>query len=890
MVAAEMARLDGRGMEAMRLYEQAIRSARDGGFVQNEALANELAGRFYLEAGIETTGLAHLGNARACYARWGAGGKVMQLDRRYPQLSSRERSLPQESIGSTIRQLDVAAVIKASQAIAAEIELPRLIETLMTIILQNAGADRGLLFLPCGKSFEIQAEACTRDGTIELKLCHAPVSETECPAALVNYVIHARTNVIVDDGMRPGSAWEGSAYLRQRAPRSVMCIPLLMRGNVGGVLYLENSQAAYAFPPERVALLEAVAGRAAIALENARLYGDLQAREARIRRLVEANIIGIMIWDVEGRIIEANDAFLRMVGYDHDDIASGRLSWTDLTPPEWLDRDQQIWLPELKKTGRLPPFEKEYFRKDGSRVPILIGVAVFPDVPDQGVGFVLDLTERNRADAERQAREAAEAANRAKSAFLANMSHELRTPLNAILGYAQLLKKEPALSERLVGGLDTIEQSGRHLLTLITDLLDLAKIEAGKFELWPEWLNFPLFLSVVTNIVRVRTEEKDLLFTLDTAPDLPRSVQADEKRLRQVLLNLLGNAVKFTDHGEVKLRVECLACDAATATLRFEVSDTGVGIAAEELETIFQPFEQTGAVDRRIAGTGLGLAISRQLVRLMGGEIHVDSAVGRGSRFWFDLTLPAVEAEASTRPAMQPVVGYTGPHRTVLIADDVASNRALLADLLGGLGFDIVEAANGAQAIERAESERPDLVLMDLVMPVMDGAEAVRRIRARPELEQLPVIMLSATTERESQLLSQAIGANVFLPKPVEQETLLLHIGTLLGLDWVHAEATAAAARRTMVLPPREDLEVLHELACLGNMDHIRAWATRLLERDASCQVFAEQLQRLAAVYQSKAIMALVKEALLAIGQGREETEMLIPDGASRVYSPERKT
>jgi PAS domain S-box-containing protein len=872
VVDAEIARVDGRQLQAMPLYERAIRAARDNGFVQIEALANELAGRFYLDCGAEEGGLAYLRNARACYARWGADGKLKQLERRYPQLAARQHSLPQETIGSTIRQLDVAAMIKASQAIAVEIELPRLIEALMRIILQNAGADRGLLFLPRGNSFEIQAEACARDGTIELKLNHAPLDETVCPEAVVNYVIHARTNVIIDDGARPGPAWDGSAYLRLKSPRSVMCLPLLRQGSVGGVLYLENSQAAYAFPPDRVVLLEVLAARAAIALEVARLYADLQAREARIRRLVEANIIGIMIWDVEGRIIEANDALLRIIGYDRDDIASGRVKWTDLTPPEWLDQDRRIWLPELRKTGRLPPFEKEYFRKDGSRVPILIGVATFPDAPDQGVGFILDLTERKRADAERQAREAAEAASRAKSAFLANMSHELRTPLNAILGYAQLLKQEPALSERQAGGLNTIEQSSRHLLTLITDLLDLSKIEAGKFELWSELLNLPLFLSVVADIARVRAEEKGLPFTLMAAPDLPRAVQADERRLRQVLLNLLGNAVKFTDHGEVSLRVECIAREATNATLRFEVSDSGVGIATEDLETIFQPFEQVGAMDRRVAGTGLGLSISRQLVRLMGGEIQVDSTPGRGSRFQFDLALPVVEAEASARPTLQPIVGYAGRRRTVLIVDDVASNRALLADLLGGLGFDIVEAENGAQALKRAQAERPDLVLMDLVMPVLDGVEAIRRIRALPGLARLPIIMLSASTKSNAQVASREMGTNVFLPKPVEQEALLQQIGTLLGLSWIYAEKAVATVEPPMVLPPRVELEVLHELACLGNMDNIRAWAARLRERDEIYRSFTERLQRLAAAYQSKAILALVKEGLLETIQGGEES------------------
>jgi PAS domain S-box-containing protein len=869
MVAAEMARLDGQEMEAMRLYEQAIRSARDNGFVQNEALANELAGRFYLDRGIETTGFAHLRNARACYARWGAGGKVRQLDRRYPQLPAREHSLAQEMIGSTIGQLDVAAVIKMSQAIAAEIELPRLIEVLMTIILQNAGADRGLLYFPRGKSFEIQAEACIKDGAIDVKLRQAPLAETECPESLVNYVIHTRKNVIIDDGARPGPAWEGSAYLRVRSPRSVMCIPLLMQGGVGGVLYLENSQAASAFTPDRVALLEVLAARAAIALENARLYGDLKAREARIRRLVESSIIGIFFWDLSGNITDANDAFLEMLGHSRQELLAGEVNWERMTPPEYRELDMRK-AEEVRTKRSCVPYEKEFRRKDGSRLPVLLGAALFDDSPDHGVAFVLDLSERKQAEAEREARHAAEAANRAKSAFLANMSHELRTPLNAILGYAQLLKHEPALSDRQAAGLDTIEQSGRHLLTLITDLLDLAKIEAGKFELWPEQLNFPLFLSVVGDIARVRAEEKALHFTLAAAQDLPRSVQADEGRLRQVLLNLLGNAVKFTDHGEVSLRVECLAREPTTATLRFTVSDSGVGIATEELQAIFQPFEQVGAMDRRVGGTGLGLSISRQLVRLMGGEIQVDSAPGRGSRFWFDLTLPAVEAVASVRPTLQRVVGYTGPRRTVLIIDDVASNRVLLSDLLGGLGFDTAEAENGAQAIERAQAARPDLALMDLVMPVMGGVEAIRRIRALPELAQLPIIMLSASTEPEAQITSQAIGADVFLPKPVELETLLQQIGTLLGLTWIRAEKPTAAVEPPMVLPPRDELEALHELARLGNMDIIRVWATRLLERDETYLPFTERLQRLAAAYQSQAILALVREGLQAVAQDRE--------------------
>jgi PAS domain S-box-containing protein len=394
LVGAEIARLKGRDLDAQRLYERAIRSARDNGFVHNEALANEWAGRFALDQGLESAGLAYLRNASACYALWGAEGKVRQLHQFYPQLAARDRAPVETALGSSRGQVDVAALIKATQAISAEIELPRLIETLMRITLQNAGADRGLLLLPNGETYQIEAEARTEGAAVRVELGQSALSERDCPEAVVNYVIRTRKSVIIDDGARPGDEWEGSSHLRLRPPRSLVCLPLLWQGKLGGVLYLENSKAAYAFPPDRVAMLETLAARAAIALENARLYGDLQDRESRIRRLVDANVIGIFIW-ADGRIAEANDAFLAMVGYDRGDLEAGRVRW--LTPPEWLEADARIG-EQLKVTGSHPPFEKEDFRKAGSRVPVLVGVATFSAKADEGVAFVLDLTERKQAE------------------------------------------------------------------------------------------------------------------------------------------------------------------------------------------------------------------------------------------------------------------------------------------------------------------------------------------------------------------------------------------------------------------------------------------------------------------------------------------------------------
>jgi CheY-like chemotaxis protein/anti-sigma regulatory factor (Ser/Thr protein kinase) len=298
----------------------------------------------------------------------------------------------------------------------------------------------------------------------------------------------------------------------------------------------------------------------------------------------------------------------------------------------------------------------------------------------------------------------------------------------------------------------------------------------------------------VADIVRVKAEEKSLRFEYTSPENLPRTVEADEKRLREVLLNLLGNAVKFTDRGRVALTVSVLAQQAAAARLRFEVSDTGVGMQPDHVETIFQPFEQVGDEQRRSNGTGLGLSISRELVRLMGSDIHVSSEPGVGSRFWFDLSLPIAADEPPGMPVTQRVTGYEGGRRKVLIVDDVMVNRAVLADLLLSIGFDVSEAGDGEQAIERARAFMPDLIVMDSVMPVMDGQAATRALREIPELKRVPIIAVSASATADDMAACLESGANTFLAKPIDQVQLLLQLGSLLQLTWQHGAPAANAA------------------------------------------------------------------------------------------------
>jgi PAS domain S-box-containing protein len=399
LVAAEIARIEGRPAEAMDLYEEAIRSAKDNGFIQQEAMAFELAARFYATRGFATFAHAYVRNARDGYLRWGAEGKVRQLDESDPELRDEATApRPATAISETVEHLDLATVVKVSEAVSGEIVLEKLIDTLMRTAIEHAGAERGLLILPRGDEHRIEAEVTTHSNKVAVDLRQACVTAADLPEPLLRYVLRTHDSVLLHDAFGQGP-WSGDDYIREHHARSVLCLPLLKQTRLVGVLYLENNLTPHVFTPARMAILKLLASEAATSLENTRLYRDLQEREARVRRLVDSNIVGVLIWDLDGQIREANDAFLDMLQYGRDDLVSGGVRWTDLTPAEWRERDERATA-DLTSTGTVQPYEKEFFRKDGSRVPVLIGSALFDPRGNDGVAFALDLSEQKHDEAE----------------------------------------------------------------------------------------------------------------------------------------------------------------------------------------------------------------------------------------------------------------------------------------------------------------------------------------------------------------------------------------------------------------------------------------------------------------------------------------------------------
>ncbi|NES07125.1 MAG: response regulator [Okeania sp. SIO2F4] len=489
-----------------------------------------------------------------------------------------------------------------------------------------------------------------------------------------------------------------------------------------------------------------------------------------------------------------------------------------------------------------------------------------------------------------QKRQAADAANQAKSEFLANMSHELRTPLNGILGYAEILNRSQTWGEKEKKGIKIIHQCGSHLLTLINDILDISKIEARKLELQPQPIHLPSFLPGIGEIIRLRTKKKGVDFVYLPDTNLPEGILTDPKRLRQVLINLLGNAAKFTQKGKVTFRVKVIDSMAVQkqteyqipedkVRLRFQIKDTGIGMSPDSLEKIFQPFEQVGEGKRCAEGTGLGLAITHNILSLMGSEIQVTSELGVGSTFTFEVDFPLAQEwqhKVMTNTEKQ-LIGYEGESQTLLVVDDKWENRSVIVGLLEPLKFNVIEAENGEDGLNKANQLQPNLIITDLMMPVMDGYTFVKQIRESEILKATPVIVSSASVSSMVKDHSLDAGGDAFLEKPVAADKLFKLLGEHLQITWKyeslltpgstelrHQQNSSKTETTTadMVLPPLADLEKLFQLAQQGRLKKLVAAAQTLEQENQDYAAFVDRIVQQAKDFEIKKITIFIQESL----------------------------
>jgi PAS domain S-box-containing protein len=657
LLLAEVARIEGRDLDAMHLYEEAIQSARENGFIQNEAIAHEVAARFYAARGFESIAQTYIRNARYCYLRWGALGKVRQIDLQYTPLHEERTPSPAATIETPVEQLDLGTVMKASQAVSGEIVLEQLVETLMVIAVEHAGAERGLLILPHGEQHRITAEARTDRDEVEVQLRQASVTPFDLPDSLLRYVIRTQESVILDDASVQ-NLFSEDEYVRQRRPRSILCLPLVKQAKLMGVLYLENNLAPRVFTTKRLAMLELLASQAAISLDHARLYADLaqenndrrkaeealRASEERWSKLAENSSAGIALFAPDGRFIAANLALQKMVGYTEDEL-QGRTA-SDITHEEDRAATEARIAEGYEGQRRVYRVEKRYLRKDGTVMWADVSSVFVPASGNNSAFFsavIVDCTERKRAEEELHQKEVSLREAQTELAHVsrvttmgelaASIAHEVNQPLagivtNANAGLRWLAGDSPNLAEAREA-IRRIIRDGNRAADVILRMRALFK----KARTAKERLDVNEAIKDIVTLAQNEVRRNNVALRTELAANLP-SVMSDRVQLQQVVLNLILNGIEamstVQDHPrELVIRTQRGEDDDEICVT---VQDSGIGLDPRNRERIFDPFHTT-----KPGGLGLGLSISRSIVESHGGRLWAVSNDGPGATFQFTL-------------------------------------------------------------------------------------------------------------------------------------------------------------------------------------------------------------------------------------------------------------
>jgi len=854
ILEAELAWRGGTTTRALELYERAAERSRRLGLANDEALAYELAARACDRAGRTDFAKLFAKNAYNAYLRWGAAAKTNQLEREFHALlhdtqeSRRAGSLSVSDLAElTVRDihsrsssfntgdfneriLDTTTVLRAAQTISGEIMLDQVLTKLLRLALEHAGAQKACMLLAHDRRLYVEAIASVDAGPTHRVVPAVPLEASdEVPESIVQFVARTKETLVIGDATQE-DVFTQDAYVKRMQPLSVLCLPIVHRGEISGILYIEHRWLTEVFTRQRVEVLALLASQAAISIENARLYADLQASQEEYRTLYDNAIEGLFRISPSGVLLSANPTLARILGFDN--VLQLLDEYRELLDRVFLSRERiGVFLSELEQHGLVNGFEAQGVTRQGRTLWMALTARLNKDTDGREYidGSLIDISERiEREQADKQ-RQIAEAATQAKSAFLANMSHEIRTPMNAIVGFSKLAL-DTTLDRKQHEYVTSIRNAAESLLTLVNDILDFSKIEAGKLTLEQRPFNLAETLSEVERLFRTEVRRRKLEFVIEdrtgSHPGFPADgvLVGDAMRLQQVLVNLVGNAVKFTESGRICLSADVESLAAPDVMLSVAVKDTGIGISEEQQARLFESFEQAeSSTTRRFGGTGLGLTICRRLVEVMGGEIGVTSAVDEGSTFRFNIRLQLAGQDTVLPGRAIPRERNTAilEGRNILVAEDNPINQQLAMEFLQRAGATVDIAQNGREAVDRATASDYDALLMDIHMPLLDGLEATRILREQGL--DLPIVAVSADALATRQSAASEAGCDGYVTKPIDFEELLGVMTRLLpesgaphrrrrATDPKPVPDTADAEEPAAALPPppgpsRQDLE-----------------------------------------------------------------------------------